>query len=120
MDELSRIVAWGDSDFGKDEIMAWCEAHDVDYVFGCGQNIRLNALIARELERSRRRCLVSGKASRRYRDLRYRTRSSWSRERRAVAKVEWLPGQAARLRGSGISTCSSSRSRVPRHTTPKI
>ena len=63
--------------------MVWCEAHDVDHVFGCGQNIRLNALIARELERSRRRCLVSGKASRRYRDLRYRTRSSWSRERHA-------------------------------------
>jgi len=54
----TRIVARGDSDFGKDEIMVWCEAHDVDYVFGCGQNIRLNALIARKLERSRRRCLV--------------------------------------------------------------
>jgi len=39
---------------------------------------------------------VSGKASRRYRDLRYRTRSSWSRERRAVAKVEWLPGLRGR------------------------
>ena len=52
VDELSRIVvqirrAWPstrlvvrvDSDFGKDDIMVWCEAHDVDYVFGCGQNI---------------------------------------------------------------------------------
>ena len=54
MDELSRIVAqircaWPSTwivargDFDKDEIMVWCEAHDVDYVFGCGQNIRLNA-----------------------------------------------------------------------------
>ena len=68
--------------------MVWCEAHDVDHVSGCGQNVRL---IARELERSRRRCLVSGKASRRY-----RTRSSWSRERRAAAKVEWLPGLRGR------------------------
>ncbi len=92
----TRIVARGDSDFGKDEIMAWCEAHDVDYVFGCGQNSRLNAMIAGELERSRRRCLVSGKASRRYRDLRYRTLKSWSRERRVVAKAEWLPGLRGR------------------------
>ena len=51
VDELSRIVARGDSDFGKDGIMVWCEAHDVDHVSGCGQNVRL---IARELERSRR------------------------------------------------------------------
>ena len=40
--------------------MVWCEAHDIDHVFGCGQNIRLNAPIAREVERSRWRCLVSG------------------------------------------------------------
>ncbi len=111
VDELSRIVAqirgaWpsirimarGDSDFDKDEIMVWCESHDVDHVFGCRQNLRLNALIARELEGSKQRCLESGKASRRYRDLRYRTRSSWSRVRRAMAKAEWLPG----LRGRNV------------------
>lgn len=105
VDELSRIVpqlrrAWpdtrivvrGDADFGKDEIMGWCEAHDVDYVFGYRQNPRLNAMITRDLNKSRSRCLASGKASRRYRDLRYRTRDSWSRERRVVAKAEWLPG----------------------------
>ena len=92
----TRIVARGDADFGTDQIMSWCEAHDVAYVFGYGQNPRLNAMIARTLERSRRRCLVSGKASRRYRDLRYRTRSSWSRTRRVVAKAEWLPGLRGR------------------------
>ena len=109
VDELSRIVeqirrAWpdtrivvrGDSDFGKDEIMVWCEDHDVDYVFGCGQNLRLNSMITKELKKSRRRCLVSGKPSRRYRDLRYRTLRSWSRERRVVAKAEWLPGLRGR------------------------
>ncbi len=109
VDELSRIVeqirrAWpdtrivvrGDSDFGKDEIMVWCEDHDVDYAFGYGQNPRLNDMIERELEKSRRRCLVSGKESRRYRDLRYRTLRSWSCERRVVAKAEWLPGLRGR------------------------
>ncbi len=86
----TRIMARGDTGFGKDEIMVWCEAHGVDYVFGYPQNTRLNAMIARTLERSRRRCLVSGKASRRYRDLRYRTRTSRSRARRVVAKAAWL------------------------------
>ncbi len=49
-------------------------------------------MVTKALNKSRRRCLVSGKPSRRYRDLRYRTQKSWSRERRVVAKAEWLPG----------------------------
>ncbi len=91
-----RIVARGDADFGTDEIMVWCEAHGVGYVFGYSQNPRLNAMIARTLEKSRRRCVVSGKPSRRYRELRYRTLTSWSCERRVVAKAEWLPGLRGR------------------------
>src|SRR5690606_20423665 len=35
----------------------------------------------------------SGKAQRRYRDFRYRTRKSWSRERRVIGKAEYLPGK---------------------------
>ena len=105
VDELSRIVAqirrtWpdtrilmrGDGDFGKDEIMTWCEGHGVYYVCGYRQNPRLNAMITRDLNKSRSRCETSGKASRRFRDLRYKTLSSWSCERRVVAKAEWLPG----------------------------
>ena len=54
--------------------------------------------------RRRRRCLgVDGTCrdefglalaqnARRYRDFRYRTLASWSRKRRVVGKVEWLPG----------------------------
>ncbi len=88
----TRIVVRGDCDFGTDDIMVWCEDHGVDYVFGYGQNPRLNSMVTKALNKSRRRCLVSGKPSRRYRDLRYRTQKSWSRERRVVAKAEWLPG----------------------------
>ena len=32
-------------------------------------------------------------AVRDYRSFDYRTRDSWSRERRVIAKAEWLPGQ---------------------------
>ena len=42
-----------------------------------------------QLRRSRSRCVSIGKASRRF--FRYRTRGSWSRARRAVAKAERLP-----------------------------
>ena len=92
----TRIVVRGDSDFSTDEIMVWCEDHDVDYVLGYSQNPRLNDMIATDIERSRWRCQVSGKSSRRYRDLEYRTRTSWSRKRRVVAQAEWLPGSRGR------------------------
>ena len=45
-----------------------------------------------ELEASKAECRDSGEASRRYREIRYRTLDSWSCERRVVGKPEWLPG----------------------------
>ena len=72
--------------------MTWCEAHGVDFVFGLARNERLQRAIARQMRRSRSRCVASGEPSRRFRDFRYRTRASWSRSRRVVGKAEWLPG----------------------------
>lgn len=103
VDELTRIVErirqrWpkvtiivrGDSGFCREELMAWCEAHDVKYLFGLAKNPRLETLIAKALRKSHRRYLKTGRASRRFRELRYRTRTSWSRTRRVVAKAEHL------------------------------
>jgi hypothetical protein len=36
----------------------------------------------------------TGKASRRFKDFVWRTRNSWSRQRRVVAKAEWTEGKA--------------------------
>lgn len=36
----------------------------------------------------------TGKPARRFRDFRYRTRTSWSRARRVIGKAEYLPGKA--------------------------
>ena len=36
----------------------------------------------------------TGKPARRFRDFRYKTRQSWSRERRVIGKAEYLPGKA--------------------------
>ena len=89
-----RVVVRGDAGFCREELMAWCEATEgVDYVFGLARNPRLQRALARQQRRSRSRGMASGRASRRYRDFRYRTLASWSRKRRVVGKAEWLPGQ---------------------------
>ena len=85
-----RIILRGDSGFSRDQTMAWCEANGVDYVFGLARNARLEALIARQLEKGRRRYLKTRVCSRRFSNLRYRTLNSWSCARRVVAKAEYL------------------------------
>ena len=88
----TSIVVRGDGGFCRDDLMTWCEDNGVDYLFGLSRNARLTECVARQLRKSRRRCVSTGEASRRFRDFRYRTRTSWSRTRRVVAKAEWLPG----------------------------
>jgi hypothetical protein len=46
-----RILVRGDSGFCRDEIMAWCEGHDVDYLFGLAKNSRLLERIEQPLAR---------------------------------------------------------------------
>ena len=88
----TRVVIRGDSGFCREELMAWCEAHGVDFVFGLARNARLQRAIARQMRRSRSRCAARGAPSRRFRDFRYRTLESWNRSRRVVGKAQWLPG----------------------------
>jgi hypothetical protein len=83
-----RIVLRADSGFSNDELMAWCEANRVDYVFGLARNSRLETALVAELAEARRRHLATGVAVRVFRDFRYQTLDSWSRERRVVGKAE--------------------------------
>ncbi len=71
--------------------MAWCEAHRVDYLFGLARNERLVGAIAAELAAAEGESQASGTPSRRFADFSWRTRDSWSRQRRVVAKAEHLP-----------------------------
>jgi Transposase DDE domain group 1 len=90
-----RILLRGDSGFAREALMAWCEANDVDYVFGLAQNARLNAAIAAELARAEARSKRSGEPERCFKDLHWITTSgSWSRHRRVVAKAEWTRDEA--------------------------
>lgn len=85
-----KITVRGDSGFCRDSIMTWCEAEKIDYVFGFAKNERLKAMIAAELEQAQQLYEETRKAARVFKDFRYETRESWSRERRVVAKAEYL------------------------------
>jgi hypothetical protein len=89
-----RILLRADSGFARDALMSWCEANGVDYVFGLARNTRLVEEIAAELEAAGEQSRRTGKPARRFRDFAWRTRDSWSRARRVVAKAEWTGGEA--------------------------
>ena len=54
-----RIVLRADLGFANDELMTWCEANRVDYVFGLARNARLERELATELAEAKRRHLAT-------------------------------------------------------------
>ena len=58
-----RIVLRGDSGFCREELMAWCEAEGVAYLFGLAPNARLKAVLAPEAWEAARLCRTTGKAA---------------------------------------------------------
>src|SRR3954469_830926 len=102
-EEVARIVAqlrqrWStvkitlraDSGFCREELMSWCEEHDVDYVFGLARNSRLQEMLSEALAEAQQKYEESGQPARVFHEGRYRTRETWSRERRVVGKAEHL------------------------------
>jgi Transposase DDE domain group 1 len=89
-----RILLRGDSGFAREELMAWCEANGVHFLFGLQKNDRLIATVASELARAEAKSRRSGKPARCFKDFKWTTRDSWSRKRRVVGKAEFTQGQA--------------------------
>ena len=89
-----RILLRGDSGFAREALMAWCEANTVDFLFGLARNERLEEAIAEELAAATAESNRTGKSARCFKDFTYRTRDSWSRERRVVGKAEVTGGEA--------------------------
>ena len=86
-----RIIIRGDSGFCREEIMSFCEQNEkMDYVLGLAKNERLHKEIEAELAQAQKLQQSSAQAARVFKDFRYRTRKSWSRERRVVGKAEYL------------------------------
>jgi hypothetical protein len=88
--KTTRILVRADSGFCREELMAWCEEHQVDYVLGLARNERLRKKIARQLRQAKQQHRQTGKPARVFSQFFYRTRKSWSRSRRVVAKAEHL------------------------------
>ena len=89
-----RILLRGDSGLCRDPLMAWCEANRVDYMFGLARNDRLEQALTSEVITATIESLRTGGTTRCFKDFRYATRDSWSRERRVIGKAEVTGGEA--------------------------
>ena len=87
----TRITFRGDGHYARPEAMEWCEANRVDYVFGLPGSKPLAKKIDEAAEAVRTERAVSNKpVVRGYAETRHKAKS-WSRERRAVARIEATP-----------------------------
>lgn len=86
----ARLIVRGDSGFGREEIMAWCESQpEVYYCLGLAKNSVLIEKLGPALAGARARHCLSGASSvRAFTEFRYRTHKTWSRERRVIGKAE--------------------------------
>ena len=89
----TRIILRADSGFCREELLAWCENNAVDYVFGFARNQRLQRIIGRALQQAKQEHRRTGKAARVFCEFAYRTKKSWSRARRVIAKAEQIEGK---------------------------
>jgi hypothetical protein len=90
----TRIILRADSGFARDALMTWCEENGVDFILGLAKNARLVRTIGAELVAARDESRTTGEAARRFKEFIWKTRKSWSRARRVIAKAEWTKGEA--------------------------
>jgi len=84
------IILRADSGFCREPLMRWCEEQGVDFVFGLARNRKLEKILGGELQQAQQEFARTGKAARVFKEFSYRTKKSWSRARRVVAKAEHL------------------------------
>src|SRR5215813_3082637 len=87
-----KIIIRADSGFCRDDLMAWCEdeKNRVDYVLGLAKNERLKKEIVEELKQAETQFQQTQKPARVFKDFRYQTLTSWSRQRRVIGKAEYM------------------------------
>ena len=92
-----KIVLRGDSGFCRNELMSWCEANRVDFVFGLARNQRLRKIVGAGMHEAAEQWNRTGKPARVFSEFPYRTKKTkkggWDRERRVVAKAEHIDGK---------------------------
>jgi len=84
----TRLTLRGDGHYGRPEVMAWCEANAVGYIFGLPGNAVLSRLLEEAADDVRvRRAEAQAPVLRRYAEVRYGAKS-WGRQRRVSARIE--------------------------------
>jgi hypothetical protein len=84
----TRLTIRGDGHYGRHEVMAWCEAHGVDYILGLPGNPVLDRLVDGAADDVRvRRAEGEAPVVRRYSETRYGAKS-WRCLRRVAARIE--------------------------------
>jgi hypothetical protein len=88
----TRITIRGDGHYSRPEVMAWCEANGVDYIFGLPGNAVLRSLVEAAADDVRvRRAEGDAPVVRRYAETRYGAKS-WAKsggaQRRVAARIE--------------------------------
>jgi hypothetical protein len=88
----TRLTMRGDSHYGRPEVMAWCEANEIDYIFALAGNAAVDRLVdpvADEVRVRRAQAQAPAQAPvvRRYCETRYGAKS-WRCERRVAARIE--------------------------------
>lgn len=88
-----KILLRADSGFCREELMRWCEDNRVSYIFSLARNDRLRRRITKAMRRAKAQAKRTGRPARVFTEFRYRTRTSWSRARRVIAKAEQIEGK---------------------------
>src|SRR5580693_792569 len=84
----TRLTIRGDGHYGRPEVMAWCEANGIDYIFGLAGNAAVDRLVEPIADDVRvRRAEAELPIVRRYCETRYGART-WHCERRVAARIE--------------------------------
>src|SRR5947199_9782514 len=90
-----KIVLRGDAGFCREELMAWCEASQVEYVFGMARNPLLEKRVAEALEQARQQWEQTQQPARVFLEFEHETVvGAWTRRRRVVAKAEHIDGKS--------------------------
>ena len=85
-----KICLRGDSGFCREKLMAWCEREGMDYIFGLAQNPRLKERIQAEMAQAEEQYAQTQAPARVFTEFFYATEDTWSRQRRVIAKAEYL------------------------------
>jgi hypothetical protein len=91
-----KIIFRGDSGFCRWKMLRWCEKHGVFYLVGLAKNSRLNAMARPFMDQARQLFEPQGNVQpqRVFADLLHAAHT-WDKERRVIAKAEYLAGDGA-------------------------